>query len=175
MESKQLSDNFCAADLCCVGETWHRTRIVNAPLQSESWAALSDLSNAIFEPVLAQFGRPDITYGFTSLALLRAVKSHSAPKLDQHASYETNLKGKLICERGGAAADFLIEGLSSLELAIWVAENLPFDRVYFYGVARPIHVSFCLTRSAQIVTMLAGPSGRRIPRIVQVNGLKALL
>jgi hypothetical protein len=53
-----------------------------------------------------------------------------------------------------------------LEVARWVAANTPFDRLYFYGPDRPIHVSYGPEQSRQIVIMRAGPSGRLLPRVV---------
>ena len=35
-----------------------------------------------------------------------------------------------------------VAGLLGSRLADWIIENLPFDRLYFYGSARPLHVSF---------------------------------
>ncbi|MGI2029584.1 plasmid mobilization protein [Endozoicomonas acroporae] len=64
------------------------------------------------------------------------------PTLDQHSCFETNRKGDIICSRGGAACDFRVPCTSSLEIAIWVVKQLPFDRLYFYGHNKPIHVSY---------------------------------
>ena len=147
---RRLSPNFTAADLCCAGETWQRTRIRNVPEQAESWEALAGLCETILEPVTAYFGRPEITYGFASPGLLRLIPAHIAPALDQHVSCELNRRGNLICSRLGAAADFRIATVPSTHLAIWIAEQLPFDRLYFYGTDRPIHVSVGPDRTGSI-------------------------
>ncbi len=173
MRERSLSAAFTAADLCCAGETWRRIRIVNEPCQQESWAALAALCELILEPVLARFGRPDITYGFTSPQLIREIPAHSAPRLDQHASYEINSRGKRICERGGAAVDIAIADVPSDRLAIWIAENLPFDRIYFYGADRPLHVSHGPDTTGQIVRMTPQLSGRRVPSVIPLKRLKA--
>jgi hypothetical protein len=50
-------------------------------------------------------------------------------KRDQHAAHELNTRGKPICDRLGAAADFLVPYESMLEVAQWVVENTPLDRL----------------------------------------------
>ena len=172
LSQRRLSLNFTAADLCCAGETWERTRIRNVPEQAESWEALAELCETILEPVAEHFGRPEITYGFASPALLRLIPAHIAPALDQHVSCELNRRGNLVCSRLGAAADFRITAVPSAQLAIWIAEQLPFDRLYFYGDDRPIHVSTGPDRTGGIVAMLPGPSGRRVPRKVSLDWLR---
>ncbi len=57
-------------------------------------------------------------------------------------------------------------GLCSGHLAAWIAGRLPFDRIYFYGSGRPLHVSVGPEESRSVVAMLPGPSNRRIPRKV---------
>ena len=167
-----LSANFNADNLCCAGEAWQRTRISNVPLEAESWAALRVLCELVLEPVQAHFGKVEITYGFASLKLLRLISAHAAPALDQHASCELNRRGAPICARLGAAADFWIASVPSLAIAKWIAETLPFDRLYFYGSDRPIHVSIGPERAGSIVAMIAGPSGRRVPRRISKDWLK---
>ena len=51
------------------------------------------------------------------------------------------------------------------EVALWVAANTPFDRLYFYGKDRPIHVSYSNTPARQFVRMSPGASGTLIPRV----------
>ena len=172
MDKIPLSANFGAADLCCAGETWERTRISNEPAQPESWAALRSLCELVLEPVLERFGRPEITYGFASPELLRLVPAHSAPALDQHVSCELNRRGKPVCSRLGAAVDFRIASVSSLAIAIWIAESLPFDRLYFYGSDLPVHVSIGPQNAGSIEAMVAGQSGRRVPRRASLDWLR---
>jgi hypothetical protein len=43
--------------------------------------------------------------------------------------------------------------VSSLQVAKFVVEQLPFDRLYFYGDNRPVHVSVNTETSSQIVIM----------------------
>lgn len=172
MSQIALTANFSAADLCCAGETWQRTGVSNQPLQAESWDALRTLCATILEPVRARFGPPEITYGFASPALLRLIPAHAAPALDQHVSCELNRRGQPVCSRLGGAVDFHIAGVSSQDVALWIADTLPFDRLYFYGAARPVHVSIGPERTGCMVAMLAGPSGRRVPRRISRDWLR---
>ena len=55
-----------------------------------------------------------------------------------------------------------------LEVARWVVANTPFDRLYFYGPDLPIHVSYGPDHSRQVVRMVAGKTGRLIPKRVAV-------
>jgi len=48
----------------------------------------------------------------------------------------------LICSRLGVAIGFIVDDESMREVADSVAENTPFDRLYFYGEDRLIHVSY---------------------------------
>lgn len=168
-----LSPHFSADDLLYAGETWKAHRIQNVPRQQETWDALALLCEAILEPLLDRFGRPTITYGFASPELLRHIKGRIAPTLDQHAGCELRPSGLPICRRLGQAADILFPRENMADVAAWIAERLPFDRLYFYGIDRPIHVSVGPDRSKAITALLAGPSGRRIPRAVTSSWLLA--
>ncbi len=53
-----------------------------------------------------------------------------------------------------------------LEVAQWVVANTPFDRLYIYGDDLPIHVSYGPNQDGQIVRMVAGKSGQRVPRVI---------
>ncbi|MDA0108179.1 hypothetical protein OH456_08485 [Vibrio sp. La 4.2.2] len=113
---------------------------------SSSYQQLVLLHMGILEP-LSQLGEVSITYGFTSHTLLRYLLSNSsgdmAPNIDQHASMELNSKGNRICKRDGAACDFYVQGYEQRmdEIAKYICMNLEFDRLYFYGKDRPIHIS----------------------------------
>jgi len=61
--------------------------------------------------------------------------------------------------------EFVVEDQSMLEVAQWIVANAPFDRLYFYGDDKPIHVSFGPEHSRQVVRMAAGRSGRLVPRV----------
>ena len=48
------------------------------------------------------------------------------------------------------------------EVATWIAANCHFDRLYFYGKDRPIHVSFGPELSGEAYE-LTTRGGRRVP------------
>ncbi|OEF64085.1 hypothetical protein A1OW_02855 [Enterovibrio norvegicus] len=155
---------------------WHRTQhpvipseISNRPLQEESTSALIALSDDILTPLENQFGSITITYGFTSNILKNYLLKHHpgqmAPSLDQHAASERNAKGNLICKRQGAACDLLVEGFDKRmdEIAKFVVTQLPFDRLYFYGKNRPIHVSIGPENSKYVQIMKPSAKGHAVP------------
>jgi hypothetical protein len=156
---------------------WHQHRypnIDNTPNET-SINAISDLCSNILLPIQNKFGEVSVTYGFTSHTLLKEIKklnpSHIAPNLDQHASYEKNSKGKIICGRGGAACDIVVTGFESnmYEIAKWAAKKLPFDRMYLYGKGCPIHLSHGPDQSRFIQTMNTKKDGRRFPGRKGIN------
>ena len=102
------------------------------------------------------------TYGFCSAELNKHIPKNNYPKLDQHAGHELNKKGNSICERLGFAVDFIVPDVPSLKVAKFIASKLSFDRLYYYGNDRPIHVSLNQNPIHSIVLMkLYGH--RRIP------------
>ncbi len=156
--------NFTYRSFIDCGETQQRLKLANIPLRAESYNALHALATQILDPVIDYFGDIRLTYGFSSAALTKHIPARIAPELDQHAACEFGRSGKLICGRGGAACDFLVEDEDMREVANWIIANLSFDRLYFYGSARPIHVSFAPEPAGAAYTMQRGPSGRLIPR-----------
>jgi hypothetical protein len=155
--------NFRYRDLVQCGETQLKTGIPNLPREPESYNALYDLATEILDPTIDYFGMIKLTYGFASSELLKAIPGRTAPERDQHVSVERNRSGKSICPRGGAAVDFLVEDEDMIEVARWIAENLPFDRLYVYERKLPIHVSFGPEHSREIVWVERHGS-RVIPR-----------
>lgn len=149
------------------GETQAETGMANLPKQVESYNALADLAEQVLDPVIDYFGMIRLTYGFCSPELAKAIPGRIDPRLDQHAAHEHNRLGKPVCERLGAAVDFLVEDESMLEVARWIVGNTPFDRLYFYGDDLPIHVSFGPNQNRQVVLMLAGKGRRLIPHAVR--------
>lgn len=150
-------------DVVHVGETWERVRIPNLPKEPETVAAIRHLVTTILDPVDELFGPIRLTYGFASPELTRHIPGRIDPSRDQHAGHERRPNGTFICDRLGQAADFHVDGLDMGRVALWVARNLPFDRIYFYGSDRPVHVSVGPQNSRSIVTMLVGLAGRRVP------------
>ena len=147
------------------GETQAKTGLSNCPKQPDSYTALYDLASHVLDPVIDYFGMIKLTYGFCSHDLGKHIKGRVAPKLDQHAAHETNSKKTLICPRLGAAIDFIVEDENMREVADWVAENTPFDRLYFYGEDRPIHVSYGPEQKGEYIDLVMTESGRQVPKI----------
>ncbi|GAB4271279.1 MAG: hypothetical protein Kow0065_20910 [Methylomicrobium sp.] len=146
------------------GETQQATAIANLPKQPDSYTALYDLAVYVLDPVIEYFGMIRLTYGFCSHELGKHIKKRVAPKLDQHAAHELNTKKNLICSRLGAAVDFIVDDENMREVADWIVENTPYDRLYFYGEDRPIHVSYGPEHKREYIDMLTTESGKQVPR-----------
>ena len=157
--------HFTYRDLIECGETQALTRLPNLPRQPDTYTALNELARHVLDPVIDYFGMIRLTYGFCSQDLVKQIPGRIAPDLDQHAGHERRESGKLICERLGAACDFLVEDEDMEEVANWVYENTEVDRVYFYGKERPIHVSYSDTPARQLVEIIPLVGGRTIPRV----------
>ncbi|WP_194715671.1 DNA phosphorothioation-associated putative methyltransferase [Noviherbaspirillum soli] len=158
---------FTYRDFIECGETQVRTKLANLPQEADTYTALYDLAKHVIDPVVDYFGMIQLTYGFCSCELARRIKGRIAPVLDQHAGHERKKSGKFICERLGAACDFLIEDEDMEEVAIWIFENTNFDRIYFYGKNRPIHVSYSQTPARKFVHMNLSASGKLVPRLIR--------
>ncbi len=162
-------DELCGAyltyrQLIECGETQQITGISNRPIQPDSYNALYDLAINVLDPVIDYFGMIRLTYGFCSHELGKHIKKRVAPKLDQHAAHEVNSKKNYICSRFGAAVDFIVDDEDMREVANWIAENTPFDRLYFYGEHRPIHVSFGAEQKGQYFDLMITGTGRLAPK-----------
>ncbi len=163
------------------GETWTRLAeearadlrepVDNVPRQPESFEALKRLCADVLDPVFDEFGVGQLTYGFSSHALSREIPRGIAPRLDQHASCEFGPRGNRICSRLGAAVDFESREHSALDIAEWIGGNTRFDRLYYYGPDRPIHVSAGPDDSRSVV-LVQWIDGRQIPRVVERTRLR---
>jgi hypothetical protein len=160
-------NNFTFRDFTDCSITFKNSNVKNIPKEDRTFIALVDLAKNIIDPLIKKFGSLDLTYGFASPELTKLIKSRIAPTLDQHASYEKNSKGNLICQRGGAAADFVIEKVGSLIVAKWIIENCLFDRLYFYENRKPLHVSYGPQLNRSIVVMMLSRTNKLqyIPRV----------
>lgn len=156
--------HFRYRDFIDCGETQQRLGHPNKPKNPETYNALHALATQLLDPLIDYFGAIRLTYGFCSEELGRHIKTRVAPKLDQHASHEINRRGLPICARGGAACDFIVDDEDMREVADWILANLPFDRVYFYGPSRPLHVSWAANRSGLAYEICETPERRLIPR-----------
>jgi hypothetical protein len=157
-------DNFTFRDFVECGETQQRLQLRNIPLNPETYNALYDLAVNILDPVVEYFGAIRLTYGFCSPGLAKHIPGRIAPALDQHASHELNARRKPVCDRGGAACDFIVEDEDMTDVAEWIIANLPFDRLYFYGSDRPLHVSHAIQGVRRAHRLVLTGSGRSIPR-----------
>lgn len=146
------------------GETQQRLGLNNVPVNPATFNAMYKLATVLLDPIIDYYGPIRLTYGFASLALTKQIQRKIAPKLDQHAGCEHSANGGPICQRGGAACDFIVDDEDMLEVTQWIINHLPFDRLYYYGPDRPIHVSYSAepARLAYIMTPIRG--GKLIPR-----------
>ena len=162
-------DDYCGRylkyrDLIECGETYQLADLDNRPVQPESFGALRDLAFQILDPVIEEYGMIGLTYGFCSPGLSRKIPSRIAPKVDQHSACELNRRKVPICSRRGAAVDFIVEHESMLEVAQWIVRCCNYDRLYFYGDDRPVHVSFGPENKRSIVMLKARMNGTYGPR-----------
>lgn len=161
---EMCSKHISYREIIYCGETQIKSGVENRPLKADSYYAIAELSQALLDPLIDQYGKIILTYGFCSNALSKLIKGRIYPSLDQHAAHEVNSKGKLICERLGAAVDFFVPQTSSRDVANWIIFNLHFDRLYFYGDDKPLHISYGPDHKREVVEMRRGPSGRLTPR-----------
>lgn len=152
---------------------WHQARHQFSDHNTPSAASerfLVQLTKQILLPLSEHFGSFTITYGFTGPALSRYIQRLSptgtAPNLDQHACIELNSKGKSICNRPGAACDFTVHGYEERMhlVAQFICQQLSFDKLYFYGRNRPIHISVSDEPLRHLQIMQQSTNGRRYPR-----------
>lgn len=166
--------HFRYRDFIVCGETQARTGLPNLPQQVETYTAFAQLATRILDPLIDYFGPIVLTYGFCSRELAKHVPGRTTPKLDQHASHELNTHERPICARGGAAVDFFVTDESMLEVAQWIVRHTPFDRLYFYGDDRPLHVSCGPENKREIVLMIPRDERRTVPRVVKADMFLAL-
>ena len=167
---QKCGKNFCFRDFIECSDTYQKYQPNNVPRSIKTYDALIVLARNVLDPVILEFGKIKLTYGVSCPELTRNISRGISPALDQHASYELNRRGQLICPRLGAAVDFVAEEHDSLSVAKWIVTNCEFDRLYLYGAGRPIHVSIGPEDKKQIVIMRgATDQDRRIPNLVQLK------
>ena len=164
--------NFTFRSFIECGDTQRKLAVGNIPLNPETYNALHDLATMVLDPVIEYFGAIKLTYGFCSAELGHHIRRSVAPRLDQHASFERNRAGNLICQRGGAACDFIVEYENMEEVADWIIAQTPFDRLYFYGVDRPIHVSYSEQGAKAAFHMTASKNGHLMPKRYKPKRIK---
>ncbi len=167
-------DQLCGANLTYrqlieCGATQAATGIANVPKEADTFTALHDLATKVLDPVIDYFGMIKLTYGFCSSDLAKKISRGTAPALDQHAAHEKKRNGQFICERLGAACDLLVEDEDMLQVAEWIFENTPCDRIYFYEKNRPIHVSWSCDPAGQLVHMVQITESKRMPKLLRTR------
>lgn len=169
--SQKCSQHFQYSDFFKCSNTWKITTPDNTPLSADTYSAIKQMSQTILDPLVDNFGKVTLTYGFCSAKLASQIKKNAqptiTPSLDQHAGYELNSRGNRICKRDGFACDFIIPKESMRKVSRWLIQNCDFDRLYFYDDTRPIHVSIAPENHRQIVIMKPLASGKYIPRVVK--------
>jgi hypothetical protein len=138
--------------------------VPNLPKEVATYRAYYLLATGVLDPLIDYFGPIKLTYGFCGDKLRSLIKKRVSHDRDQHASFEKKRSGDLVCSRGGAACDFIVEDEDMFEVAQWLAENTPIDRMYFYGSDRPLHVSYKSIPDREFYEMLTSDSGKLSPR-----------
>ena len=169
------SHHYTFKDLFFAGKTYEREAPPNTPREAQTWRDFSELAKTILDPITDQFGVVKITYGFSGPRLIELIKSRISPELDQHAGSELNSRCKLICKRGGASVDFICPNTQSGLVVEWIARNLKYDRIYFYGDKSPLHVSIGPDMTGIIYELKLNPAtGFRIPRKIRLKDLEEI-
>ena len=107
----KLSNNFSLAEMT-KSQTATRKGIDNKP-STEHIENLIHLAETVLQPVRDHFGKPvAISSGYRSPELCEAIGSSSK---SQHAK--------------GEAADFEINGVDNMQLAMWINKNTDFDQL----------------------------------------------
>ena len=147
----------------------HHICIDNSPKEVESIKSIFMLVETVLIPVSKKFGEIKITYGFVSPELNRYIQRNSSsgtyPSTDQHAASELNQANNQICNRQGLACDFIVNGYEKQvgQIMLFIVNNLDFDKIYYYGNDKPLHVSVGHTSEKHLQVMNVSENGRRIP------------
>lgn len=160
MPGGQASEHFTFRDFILdAGST--SGQAPNVPQADETYRSMERLAKGILEPLRASYGEITLTYGFCSPARAKLITRGTYQKGDQHVGHEVNRAGKPICERQGFAVDLKIaDGWCMAEAGLTIVSELEFDRMYFYGQDRPVHVSVAPTTrkpSRAVVDMRTHP------------------
>jgi hypothetical protein len=147
----------------------HTINLDNFPKESESIKSTILIIEKVLLPVSRKFNDIKITYGFVSPELNRYIQRNSSsgtyPSIDQHAASELNNAANKICKRHGLACDFTVNGYEKRmdEVMKFIVNSLDFDKIYYYGESRPIHVSVGEKAEKHLQIMNVSDKGRRIP------------
>ena len=166
--NEYCSKNFKYRDFIECSDTYKKTLVDNIPKNIKTYNAIHVLANELLEKILNEFGDIKLTYGFCSLFLQKEIKKNIYPKLDQHAGYELDKKGNSICTRGGFAIDFFVNKVSTFKVCKWIVQNCSFDRLYYYGYDRPLHISYGDNNKKEIVLMVFRKK-RVVPKVIKAD------
>ena len=174
MKEIRLGKYLTLEEFCTCTNTYQKYVLQINPFPqnlTETLPAIQDLAHFILEPIIDYFGIDNfrLTYGFCSQDLKKYLAKKDpetgqkngrvTPEIDQHIAHEINKNGKYYCQRLGAACDFMIVGEKSDRIIDWIlAQQLPFDSLYYYGAERPIHISYGPQHKRSIWTFT--PSGQ---------------
>ena len=147
----------------------HAISLDNTPKASESILSAILMLETVLLPISKEFGCVKITYGFVSLELNRYIQkncsSGTSPSIDQHAASELNQANNQISKRHGLACDFTVNSYENKmdQVMLFIVNNLSFDKVYYYGNDKPLHVSVGNKAARHLQIMNISDKGRRIP------------
>jgi hypothetical protein len=147
----------------------HNISLDNIPQANESIQSAIMMIETVLLPISKKFGDIKITYGFVSSALNKYIQKNSSsgtyPSIDQHAASELNNANNHICKRHGLACDFIVSGYEKQmdQVMLFIANNLDFDKIYYYGHDKPLHVSVGNESERHLQIMNVSDKGRRIP------------
>jgi zinc D-Ala-D-Ala carboxypeptidase len=146
----RLSKNFTLAEMT-KSQMAIRNGIDNTPSQAEI-ENMKKLTNMVLQPVRDRFGPVSISSGFRSV---------SVNSLAGGSSNSDHTRGM--------AADIEVPGVSNLEVAEWIAENLQFTQLIleFYQEGIPdsgwVHVAYNENKIVnEILRATRGANGRTI-------------
>ena len=169
MQQESLLKHPLANQLLNWYQKKHHICIDNSPKEVESIKSIFMLVETVLIPVSKKFGEIKITYGFVSPELNRYIQRNSSsgtyPSTDQHAASELNQANNQICNRQGLACDFIVNGYEKQvgQIMLFIVNNLDFDKIYYYGNDKPLHVSVGDKSEKHLQIMDVSKNGRRIP------------
>ena len=76
--------------------------------------------------------------------------------------------GRPICDRQGAAVDFLVRDEDMRQVMMWISGNCRFDRMYLYAADRPLHVSVG-PQNSRVIYEMVKMRLRQVPRLIKGN------
>jgi zinc D-Ala-D-Ala carboxypeptidase len=131
----QLSPHFSLSEMTR-SSTATRKGIKNVP-DAEQTVALRTLCLRVLEPIREHFGAPiTVTSGFRCARLNKAIGGSGT---SQHCF--------------GQAVDFTVKGVSDVEVARWIEDNLKFDQLILeFPPEGWVHVSYGGNMRQQVLT-----------------------